>query len=360
MIADKIKSRAELGDLCRQFHLHSRKIGFTSGAFDIIHAGHVDYLEKAKKQCDLLIVGINSDRSIRKYKGGDRPIISEQQRLKTIAALESVDYVFLFDERRNEKNISTLQPDFYFKAGDYSAAQLTSGPVIERLGGKVVLIPVTEDVSTTAIIDKIITAYGAIEAYVEEEPGMGYFERLQLKKTPAVFLDRDGTINKQIDFLSDPEKFEFLPGALAGMKKMKDMGYHLVIITNQQGIGLGYYTKEDFYRVNRVLLIAASQAGITIDKIYFCPHSLAENCNCRKPAIGLVKRAEQELNLDLAHSYFIGDSIVDIEAGQRAGMKTILIQEGTAATADTDQVRLDFVAHNLLDAADIILAEERK
>lgn len=359
MIQNKIKSRDELIPICDQLRQQELIIGFTSGAFDILHAGHVDYLEQANSQCDKLIVGINSDASIQKYKGNNRPIIAENMRVKTVAALESVDYVFLFDERRNAQNIQSLKPHIYFKAGDYSASQLTSKEVVEQFGGEVRLISIEENISTTEIIDRIRSLDGEGDRFVEEQAGTVHLKRKPPKMLPTVFLDRDGTINKEIGYLSEPEKFELLPNALAGMKKMQDMGYRLVIVTNQGGIGLGYFTKEDFYRVNKKMLTEVSQAGVMLDKIYFCPHSKAENCPCRKPEIGLILRAKDELNLDLSHSFFIGDSEVDIQAGAKAGMKTILIESKLAPDPTELEIKPDFVVKDLLEAAEIILKQER-
>jgi len=102
-----------------------------------------------------------------------------------------------------------------------------------------------------------------------------------------------------------------------------------------------------------------SQAGIMLDKIYFCPHSKAENCPCRKPELGLILRAQEELNLDLSNSFFIGDSDVDILAGARAGMKTILIESERLPDAASLAIKPDFVARDLLKAAEIILKQER-
>jgi D-glycero-D-manno-heptose 1,7-bisphosphate phosphatase len=132
-----------------------------------------------------------------------------------------------------------------------------------------------------------------------------------------------------------------------------------VIVTNQAGIGLGYLTKEDFYRVNKKMLTEVSKAGIAIDKIYFCPHSKAENCPCRKPEIGLILRAKDELNLDLSHSFFIGDSEIDIQTGARAGMKTILIESELVPDAASLEIKPDFVVRDLLSAAEVILKQER-
>ena len=357
MIINKIKTRKELSLLCENFRKQQFTIGFTSGAFDLLHAGHVDYLEKTKAYCDVLIIALNSDKSIRRYKGANRPIISQDYRAKTVAALEFVDYVFLFDERRNEKNIKWLKPDFYFKAADYSLEQLTSKSVIEQQGGKVQLIPIKETISTTEIIKKIMSLTSSENKYTEDKSGVGYFDRKPTKISPAIFFDRDGTINKEIGYLSEPEKFEFLPYALKGLKKIQNMGFRLIIVTNQSGIGLGYFTKEDFYNVNIKMLQEMSKFNITIDKIYFCPHSMAENCSCRKPEIALLQRAKEDLNIDLANSYFIGDRVGDIKAGKRAGTRTILIKSNYIGELE---VKPDFVANNLVEAADLILEQERR
>jgi len=359
MISRKIKTRDALVPLCEDFRTRGLVIGFTSGAFDLFHAGHADYLEKARAQCDRLIVGLNSDSSIQKYKGPGRPIISENFRLKTVAALAAVDYVFLFEERRNAQNIEALKPHFYFKAGDYSASQLTSKDVVEKYGGQVRLIPVKENISTTDIIQRILSIEAGRDQFVEGQENTVHLKRRPAKMAPAIFLDRDGTINKHVHYLSDPDQFELLPFAIEGMKKMQDMGYRLVVVTNQAGIGMGYFSKEDFYRVNLKMMTQVSEAGIRFDKIYFCPHSKSESCPCRKPEIGLVLRAQEELNIDLKNSYFIGDMASDIQAGFNANMKTILIRSPLVPEPEKLEIQPDFVVGNLLEAVDFILENER-
>jgi len=359
MIQDKIITRKKLIPICEDLKVKGFIVGFTSGAFDLLHAGHVDYLEQAKSFCDKLIVALNSDESIKKYKGDNRPIISELQRQKTIAALESVDFVFLFHERRNAQNIELLKPDFYFKADDYSNSQLTSKVIVEKFGGKVKLIHLKENISTTEIINRIVSSKEKKDCFVEEQEKTVHLKIKPPKCSPAIFLDRDGTINREIGYLSDPDDFVLLPNALEGMKKFQDMGYRLVIITNQAGIGLGYFTKQDFYRVNKKMLTDVSEAGILIDKIYFCPHSKAENCPCRKPETGLIIRAQEELNIDLKNSFFIGDSPWDIEAGARANMSTILIRNDRIQP-ERYESSPDYVTEDLLDAAECVLQCERK
>jgi len=357
MIRDKIKTRGELADLCGQFREEGRIIGFTSGAFDLIHAGHVDYLEKAAEICDVLIVGVNTDESVRAYKGQDRPVNTEKHRIQVVAALASVDFAFLFAERRNHKNIDALKPHLYIKAGDYNAAALTSGKKVEEYGGEIRLIPVSEQISTTDLVRKLCGDSGSDK--IIEEQNTVHIERIPFKKSPAVFLDRDGTINEEVLYLDDPVKFRLLPNALSGIRRFQDMGYRIVIISNQPGIGLGYYTKEAFYAVNREMLKAFSESGILVDKIYYCPHSKSEKCDCRKPGQALIKQAEAALNLDLSQSVFIGDKSSDMEAGKRAGMKTVLVRTGFRGEDGEYPGEPDLWAKDLMDAAEKVLNMER-
>ena len=115
----KITTRLELAKKCVRWRQEKRIVGYTSGSFDLLHEGHVSYLAEARKKCDILLVGLNSDSSIKRYKDDKRPIIGEEARLKVLQALESVSYVFLFDELNNAINITRLKPDLYIKASDY-------------------------------------------------------------------------------------------------------------------------------------------------------------------------------------------------------------------------------------------------
>ena len=329
-----------MSELCETLKKQGKTIGFTSGVFDLVHAGHVDYLEKAKNICNILIVGINSDASVRRFKEDMRPVIPEDERAVVVAGLASVDYVFIFNERRNRKNIELIKPDYYIKAGDYSKAELTSAEVVERFGGKVKLVEKKFMSSTTGIIEKISSAF--------------HFPGSPPKVAPAVFLDRDGTINEEVEYLHEPEKFRFLPNVVEGVKKMQDRGYKIVVITTQAGIGLGYFSKEDFFRVNREMLRGFSEGGVTVSKIYFCPHSKSESCKCRKPGIALIERACCDLNLDISRSFIIGDKTSDIEAGKRAGAGTILVRTGFSGKDGEFDVQPDYAAEDLIDAAGYI------
>ncbi len=343
-LSNKIISRSEAIKIISLAKQAGKKIGFTSGVFDLLHKGHVDYLIKAKAECDLLFLGLNSDASVRKNKGDLRPIVSEKDRAAVIAALLSVDYVFIFDEKNNNENIGVLKPDFYIKASDYGKEKLSSAPLVEKYGGTIILIPMIKGQSSSNIIDRIVLAYGlpAITAPPKD---------FAFPLGKAAFIDRDGTINKEVDYLCDPEKFELLPNVIEGMKELESQGYRIVIVTNQPGIGLGYYEKSDFFKVNTRLLKAAGEAGVKISKIYYCPHSKADGCNCRKPAQGMILRAKEELNLDIEKSVFIGDMTSDIETGKRAGCKTVLMKTGKAGKDGLYDVKSDYVAGDLLKAA---------
>ena len=359
MMKNKIQTRQAIVTICQYLKGQGKTIGFTSGAFDLLHAGHADYLEKAKAICDVLIVGVNTDESVRSYKGEDRPIIPENHRTQLVAALESVDYVFLFNERRNAANIEAIKPDYYIKAGDYNASQLTSKEIVEQYGGGVRLIPVEEVISSSSIIEKIRENLSLQKELVVEKEGTVHFKRKSIKASPAVFVDRDGTINEDVLYLHDPKEFKLLPNAAEGLKQFQDMGYRIIIMTNQPGIGIGYFRESAFYAVNREMLKVLSKHSILIDKIYFCPHSKSEQCDCRKPGQALVKLAIDELSLDLSNSYFIGDKTSDLETGRRAGMKTIALATGFGCKDGEFSDKSDVSALDLLDAAKKVLSVER-
>ena len=347
MINDKIKTRDELVSIVKEAQSKGKKVGFSSGAFDLVHGGHIDYLEKAKALCDIFIVGVNTDESIKNYKDPKRPICPCKDRTKLLAALECIDYVFNFDELNNNVNITTLKPDFYIKAGDYTKSQLSSAPLVESYGGEVKLIPVTQDSSTTKIIKKIIDLYGV-------EGCTSYDETIKFEKKPAVFLDRDGVINPDIDYLGDPNDFVLLENVGEAIKKFQDLGFRIIVVTNQPGIGLGYYTKEDFYRVTKRMFQDLKPYGIKFNKVYFSPHTEADNSSWRKPGIGMLMQAKKDLNIDMENSFMIGDRTTDIECAKRAGVKSILVKTGAAGKDGKCDATPDYVADDLFGASKII------
>ncbi len=155
MGAEKIVSRETLLVLLKEHRRQGRRIVFTNGCFDILHAGHVRYLAQARRLGDVLVVALNTDRSVRSIKGPDRPVVRQEERAFVMAGLESVDYVTFFDDETPLSLIEALQPDILVKGGDWKADSVVGGDVVRSRGGDVVILPYLEGASTTNIIEKI-------------------------------------------------------------------------------------------------------------------------------------------------------------------------------------------------------------
>jgi len=152
---EKIVSRETLAVLLEEDRRRGRRIVFTNGCFDILHAGHVRYLAQARRLGDVLVVALNTDRSVRAIKGPDRPIVGQEERAFVMAGLESVDYVTFFDDETPLSLIEALQPDILVKGGDWKADGIVGGDFVRSRGGDVVVLPYLEGASTTNIIEKI-------------------------------------------------------------------------------------------------------------------------------------------------------------------------------------------------------------
>ena len=175
---------------------------------------------------------------------------------------------------------------------------------------------------------------------------------------PAVFLDRDGVINREGGYVHNVDEFHFIDGVFDACLEMSKAGYRLIVITNQAGIARGYYTEDDFHHLTEWMLNEFRKHGIEIDGVYYCPHhpvhgvgDYRRDCDCRKPAPGMILRAAKEHSLDLRRSILVGDKVTDIEAGRAAGVGCcVLVLTGySLGAADTD--RADNVFANLRDVA---------
>ena len=154
-----MKARKELLRIVKDLKTKGKRIVFTNGCFDLLHIGHVRYLEEAKARGDLLVVGVNSDASVRKLKGPKRPILPEEERAEILSGLGCVDYVTLFDEINPLRLIASLQPDVLVKGGDWRKEQIVGREVVERSGGEVVVIPIVKKASTSNLIETILKRY---------------------------------------------------------------------------------------------------------------------------------------------------------------------------------------------------------
>jgi glycerol-3-phosphate cytidylyltransferase len=151
----RILDRNQLHETAEQLRGEGKKIVTTNGCFDILHIGHTRFLERAKELGDVLIVGINTDASVRRLKGSSRPINSQHDRAEVVAALRSVDYVTLFDEDTPVEYLSEVKPHVHAKGADYKPSDLAETPVVESFGGKVHIIELIPDKSTTRIVNKL-------------------------------------------------------------------------------------------------------------------------------------------------------------------------------------------------------------
>jgi D-glycero-D-manno-heptose 1,7-bisphosphate phosphatase len=189
-------------------------------------------------------------------------------------------------------------------------------------------------------------------------------------KSPAVFVDRDGTIIEDVGYLSDPGRIRFIEGAEETIRRLRGAGFKVICVSNQSGVARGFFTEQKVREIHERLQALLRAGGAELDAIYYCPHHpdfgndfYRKVCECRKPAIGMLKQAEAEHAIDMGKSFLVGDSPADILAGKEAGVKTILVKSGREenekSTGEGEQeARPDFNAGTLLEAAKIILGEK--
>jgi D-glycero-D-manno-heptose 1,7-bisphosphate phosphatase len=150
--------------------------------------------------------------------------------------------------------------------------------------------------------------------------------------SPAIFIDRDGTLNVEKEYLYRYGDWEWIPGAVEAIKVFNEAGFLVIVISNQAGVARGRYSEADINRLHARVDGELSRLGARIDAYYYCPHhpdfGEKRNCTCRKPAPGLLLQAQQDLNIDLSRSWMIGDKMSDIVAGESAGVKSILVASG--------------------------------
>ncbi len=174
-------------------------------------------------------------------------------------------------------------------------------------------------------------------------------------KRKAIFLDRDGVINVEVGYLSDPDDFELLKGTSEALKLLNQKNYLLIIITNQAGIARGYFTEEILQNIHKKMITLLKKQDIILDDIFFCPHHpvFTGHCNCRKPNPGMILKASEKFNIDLNKSYMVGDTLNDIETGKNVKCKTVLVLTGYGSKElkKINSIKPDFIFKNLLEFA---------
>lgn len=192
----------------------------------------------------------------------------------------------------------------------------------------------------------------------------------------VIFLDRDGTLNEEVNYLHRKEDLVLLPGVALALAKLKRAGYRLVVVTNQAGVARGYYGEDEVVRLHEYMNELLAPQGAQIDHFFYCPHhpehgigAYKKICHCRKPETGMFEMAEQYYEIDKEHSWMIGDKKIDVEAGHNYGVHTILVGTGYGAEervkaeenlAESGTFPWDFYADTLLEAAEQILEKGTK
>lgn len=176
-----------------------------------------------------------------------------------------------------------------------------------------------------------------------------------------IFLDRDGTINVEKSYLHKWEDFEFEENVIAGLIELKKLGYEFIVVTNQSGIARGYYTEEDLNLLNSKMIEKLREFEIDILDCFYCPHHLEKglgkykiDCLCRKPNPGMILKGLEKYEIDVKNSYMVGDKLSDLEAGEKAGLKSILVTTGYGKNIEKECNKKYSVAKDLLEVAKII------
>ncbi|MBN2225199.1 MAG: D-glycero-beta-D-manno-heptose 1,7-bisphosphate 7-phosphatase [Deltaproteobacteria bacterium] len=192
---------------------------------------------------------------------------------------------------------------------------------------------------------------------------------MSAKGRRAVFLDRDGTINVEVGYLSRPEDFVLIDGSAQAIKRLNEAGFLVVVVSNQSGVARGYFGEREVARVNETMAGQLEGLGARLDAVYYCPHypegtveKYRRECNCRKPGPGMVRRAQEQFDIDVSRSYVVGDHRGDIVLAKNVGARSILVVTGHGAE-EIDKLKgegvlPDYVTNNLAEAVDRILSEQ--
>lgn len=176
----------------------------------------------------------------------------------------------------------------------------------------------------------------------------------------AIFLDRDGTLNVDHGYVHQIDDFQFIEGSIEALQELKNMGYLLVLVTNQSGIARGYFSEDQFLSLTEWMDWSLADRGVDLDGIYYCPHhpegkgEFKQDCDCRKPKAGMLLQAIKELNIDPERSFMVGDKIEDLQAGFAAKVRSkVLVKTGKTITQEGEELA-DFVLESIAELPRIV------
>jgi len=176
------------------------------------------------------------------------------------------------------------------------------------------------------------------------------------KGQKAVFLDRDGTLIEEVNFLSRLEDVRLFPFSAEAIKLLNDNGFLVILITNQSGIARGFFNEKNLHKIHAKLKAELIESNAKFDAVYFCPHHADDNCTCRKPKTGMIEQAQKDFSIDLENSWMIGDKAIDVQTGFNAGTKTALVLTGYGGEEiEKMKIKPDLIGENLLEAVKLII-----
>jgi rfaE bifunctional protein nucleotidyltransferase chain/domain len=322
-----IKSLPELRKLAEEHKINNFKLGTINGTFDLLHSGHIDAFNFATNNCDKLFILINSDESVRLYKGPSRPKDKEAERAKKIQNAYPDAFIYIFDELNPLSVLEEIMPNVHFIGSDWGNKSLEQ-ELVERSGGEIKFIVKKKEISTTTIL---------------EEKGANELSNR------AIFLDRDGTIIIDKEYLKNIDDIEFFPQAINSLLKLSNLGYFLFIVSNQSMVGRKMSTKENALKINKEIVKQLKDKGVEIKESFLDFSHPNDPSNTRKPNIEFLKVAASKYDLALKDCWVIGDKSSDIIFGKRGNTKTIQIN-GSYRISNF----ADFIANNLGEAYKII------
>ena len=331
--SEKIVSREVLAKIVQDLKERGAVIVTTNGSFDLLHIGHVTMLQEAKSLGDVLIVGVNSDTSVKRYKGKYRPICLQEQRAEMLAALACTDYITIFDELTPLELLEMIQPNIHVNSPEHGY-ECIEREVVERYGGRIYLSRLVAGMSTSQLISRII-------------------EVSSQESCRAIFLNSKNLF----------ESFTPHEDILNVLKQFCDLDFRLFLLAYHPEIALGQRTEEEVRTMYSQLQEEFHQHRIEISQMYLCPHDpdgtvdvYRLTCACRSPKPGLLEKAVAEFNVSLARSFIISGEMTDIEMGRAVNCKTIfLTKRGHPKEHNLSSLGPNYTIEGFQEAASLLM-----
>lgn len=290
------------------------QIGTINGTFDLLHKGHIDAINYANNNCEKLFILVNSDYSVSLYKGPSRPKENEKIRYINIQNAFPEACIIIFDELNPLHLLTEIKPNIHFMGPDWGIKTLEQ-ELVESNGGKIKYIKKNFDISTSQILKK--------------KDNLDVINR-------AIFLDRDGTIIIDKNYLSDPEEIEFFPQTVNTLIKLSELNYRFFIVSNQSMVGRKITTKKEAIAINNEVVRKLKLLGVDIQESYLDFSHPDKPSNERKPNVKFLIDAASKYKLALKECWTIGDKESDIIFGKRGNTKTIQIKGSYIASRFSD------------------------